>query len=238
MEATRSEIDTYARCPRNASICLSCGREFGMVLGSLDPGTSLEVGEGSRCSHPGKMRVVAAAELIFGFMCLSLVRREKLQPARWSWPSWCLAPISLRTRACSRWCEPKPDRQTDQVLLAERAGTVSPSAADSSHLMRQVALLLSPDSLAKFPGVGEVVWHFAWFSSSYSLFWPQAATATPALVTAAGCAHFSTRSFSRSFLPCCYFWHWFKKSNPGAGLQAATAEPDRSKKEEERICKQ
>lgn len=82
MEATRSEINTYARCPRNASIRLSCGREFGMALGSLDPGTSLEVGEGSRCSRPGKMRVVAAAELIFGFMCLSLVRREKLQPAR------------------------------------------------------------------------------------------------------------------------------------------------------------
>lgn len=57
-------------------------RGGGMALGSLDPGTSLDVGEGSRCGHPGEMRVVAAAELICGFMCVSLVRREKLQPAR------------------------------------------------------------------------------------------------------------------------------------------------------------
>lgn len=58
------------------------GGEFGMAVGSLDPGGGLEGGEGSRCSHPGEMRVVAEAEVIFGFTCLSLVRREKLQPAR------------------------------------------------------------------------------------------------------------------------------------------------------------
>lgn len=58
--------DGYAQCPRSAFLHLSCG----MVLGSLDPGTSLEVGEGSRCICLGEIRVVAAAQLIFGFVCL------------------------------------------------------------------------------------------------------------------------------------------------------------------------
>lgn len=44
--------------------------------------TGLGAGGGSRCKNPGKTWLMAVAELIFDFVCLSPVRREKPQLAR------------------------------------------------------------------------------------------------------------------------------------------------------------
>lgn len=52
MEFARSEMDMCTL--RSASIHLSCTGEVREVLGSLYPGSSLEVGEGSGCSHLGR----------------------------------------------------------------------------------------------------------------------------------------------------------------------------------------
>lgn len=53
----------------------------------------------------------------------------------------------------------RQDRQTDQVLLAERAGMVSPSAVHTLHLMSQVVLLLFPGLFSKisWDGRGNLV---------------------------------------------------------------------------------
>lgn len=140
----------------------------------------------------GKVRVMAAAGLVFGFTRLSPVRREKLQPARWSWPSWCLSRINPCTRGCSRWCEPKPDRKTE--CCWQTAQEHIPPLLNWLHLVRQVALLLSPNWLAKFTGMGEELRHFALDFS-----WPQAVTATIALFVAASCACLSTPFLQKLF---------------------------------------
>lgn len=54
MEFAGSEVDTGTL--RSASIRLSCAGKVDEVLGWLDPGSGLEVGKGSGCSHLGTTR--------------------------------------------------------------------------------------------------------------------------------------------------------------------------------------
>lgn len=108
----------------------------------------------------GKVRVMAAAGLVFGFTRLSPVRREKLQPARWSWPSWCLSRINPCTRGCSRWCEPYYTRWTIQggdpvFLLAEPLWSWSqrPGWSPWSGTLWRWHLFLPPRSTPRLSGL-------------------------------------------------------------------------------------
>lgn len=50
--------------------------QWGVWRSVRQAGTSLGAGGGSRCRRPGKTWVVAVAELIFDFVCLSSQERE------------------------------------------------------------------------------------------------------------------------------------------------------------------
>lgn len=101
-------------------------------------------------------------------------------------------------------------RQTDRHRVIDRSSRAAPLSAASDEA-------LAPNLLAKFPGLAEELWHFAWFFSFLQLMLATSCHCHPALVTAATCAHFQITLFPRSFSCGCYLIQ-ILISNAGASL--------------------
>lgn len=102
------------------------------------------------------------------------------------------------------------DRQTDRLSVSDRNSRAAfPSAASDEAGASNL--------VAKFPGVAEALWHFAWFFSFLQLILATSCHCHPCLGHSSHLCSFSTHSFPRSFSCGCYLIQ-ILKSNPGISL--------------------